>query len=227
MTVAFRDVRLPLSGFDLRIDGELAPGWTGLVGPSGAGKTSLLELIAGFRRPSGGTIAIGGRVVIDAASRANVPPRRRGVGYVTQDETLFPHLSVRGNLLYGAGRAGGASPRLEEVVSVLALEPLLDRPVTNLSGGEKRRAALARALLSGPELLLLDEPLTGLDSPLRDQVIASLKAIHARFPVPTIYVAHNPEEVLALCDHVLVLALGRVERRGVPREVLRKEEASP
>ena len=227
MTVAFREVRLPLSGFDLWIDGELAPGWTGLVGSSGAGKTSLLELIAGFRRPSEGSIAIHGRVVFDAAARTMVPPRRRGVGYVTQDETLFPHLSVRRNLLYGAPRGDGASPGFDEVVAVLGLQPLLDRPVTNLSGGEKRRAALARALLSGPELLLLDEPLTGLDSPLRDQVIGSLKAIHSRFPVPTIYVAHNPEEILALCDEVLVLALGRVERRGFPGEIFRGSEALP
>ena len=220
MTVELRQVRLPLSGFDLRIDASLAPGWTGLVGPSGAGKTSLLELIAGFRAPSEGTIAFGSRVVFDSRSGTRVPPRSRGVGYVTQDETLFPHLSVRGNLRYGSGRARRSAPSEADVVSVLALEPLLERSVTHLSGGEKRRVALGRALLSGPELLLLDEPLTGLDSPLRDQVIVSLKAIHSRFPVPTVYVAHNPEEVLALCDEVLVLSRGRVERRGKPGDIL-------
>jgi molybdate transport system ATP-binding protein len=220
VTVALREVRLPLSGFDLCVDGEFARGWTGLVGPSGAGKTSLLELIAGLRRPVEGSIAIHGRVVFDASRREEVPPRRRGVGYVTQDETLFPHLSVRGNLLYGDRRSGSVSPGFERIVSLLGIEPLLERTVTTLSGGEKRRIALGRALLSGPELLLLDEPLTGLDSPLRDQVIGSLKAIHSQFPVSTIYVAHNTEEVLALCDEVLVLARGRVERRGAPREVL-------
>lgn len=227
MSVALRSVRFPLSGFDLDVDAELPPGWTGLVGPSGAGKTSLLELIAGFRRPSGGSIAIHGRIVFDASARTMIAPRSRGVGYVTQDETLFPHLSVRRNLLYGAPRGGGISPGFGEVVGVLGLEPLLDRAVTRLSGGEKRRVALARALFSGPRILLLDEPLTGLDSPLRDQVISSLKAIHSRFPVPTIYVAHNPEEVLALCDEVLVLARGRVERRGIPGEIFRGGEAAP
>jgi molybdate transport system ATP-binding protein len=235
VTVSLQGVRLPLSGFDLRVDGELARGWTGLVGPSGAGKTSLLELIAGLRSPAEGRIAIDERVVFDASKRRTVPPRSRGVGYVTQDETLFPHLSVRGNLLYGNRRSGSASPGFERVVSLLGIESLLERSVTALSGGEKRRVALGRALLSGPGLLLLDEPLTGLDSPLRDQVIGSLKAIHSQFPVPTIYVAHNPEEVLALCDEVLVLARGRVERRGAPREVLslllreslKSEEISP
>ena len=220
MTVLLREVRLALSEFDLRIDGELARGWTGLVGRSGAGKTSLLELIAGLRRPVEGRITIDGRVVFDASRRAAVPPKGRGVGYVTQDETLFPHLSVRGNLLYGDRRGGGALPGFQRVVSILGIESLLDRSVTTLSGGEKRRVALGRALLSGPELLLLDEPLTGLDSPLRDQVIGALKAIHSQFPVSTIYVAHNPEEVLALCDEVLVLSRGRIERRGSPRDVL-------
>ncbi|MGH9442955.1 MAG: ATP-binding cassette domain-containing protein [Thermoanaerobaculia bacterium] len=220
MSVAFRGVRLPLAGFDLRVDGELGKGWTGVVGPSGAGKTSLLELVAGFRDPSEGTIAIRGRVVVDASARTRISSRSRGVGYVTQDETLFPHLSARGNLLYGAGRAGPSSPGLERVVSLLALEPLLDRAVTNLSGGEKRRVALARAILSGPDLLLLDEPLTGLDSPLRDQVMGSLKAIHSQFPVPAIFVAHNPEEVATLCDEVIVLSRGAVRFRGDPGEVL-------
>jgi molybdate transport system ATP-binding protein len=219
VTVSLRGVRLPLSGFEVEVDGDLAQGWTGLIGPSGAGKTSLLELIAGFREPSQGTITIHGRVVFDSSSRTMVPPKKRGVGYVTQDETLFPHLSVRANLAYGVRRRGSAAPGFERIVSLLALRPLLERSVTTLSGGEKRRVSLARALLSNPELLLLDEPLTGLDSPLRDQVIGSLKTIHSQFPVPTIYVAHNPEEVLALCDEVLVLERGRIQRRGTPESI--------
>jgi len=219
VSVSLRKVRLPLSTFDLQVDGELARGWTGLVGPSGSGKTSLLELIAGLRSPVEGAIAIHGRVVFDASRRMAAPPRSRGVGYVTQDDTLFPHLSVCGNLLYGKRRSGSESPGFERVVSLLGIGPLLDRSVTTLSGGEKRRVALGRALLSGPGLLLLDEPLTGLDSPLRDQVIGSLKTIHSQFPVPTIYVAHNPEEVLALCDEVLVLERGRIQRRGTPASI--------
>ena len=219
MTVELRGVCLSLTGLALEVDIEIARGWTGLFGPSGAGKTSLLETIAGFRRPESGSLRIDGETVFDARTGLDAPPRARGVGYVTQDETLFPQFSVRGNLAYGARRAGTVSPGFGRVVDLLGLGPLVDRSVTNLSGGEKRRVALARALLSGPRLLLLDEPLTGLDSPLRDQVIASLKAIHAQFPVRTIYVAHNPEEVLALCDEVLVLERGRVRRRAAPREL--------
>ncbi len=223
MTVSLRGVELPLSGFDLLADAELASGWTGLVGPSGSGKTSLLELIAGLRMPRRGSIAIQGRAVFDSDRRIAVPPRARGVGYVTQDDTLFPHLSVRKNLAYGDRRNADASPGFDRVVALLGIGPLLDRTTPMLSGGEKRRVALGRALLSGPELLLLDEPLTGLDSPLRDQVIASLRAIHSQFPVPTIYVAHNPEEILALCDEVLVLERGRIQRRGAPRDLMARE----
>jgi molybdate transport system ATP-binding protein len=227
VTVSLEGVVAPLSTFDLRVDADLASGWTGLVGPSGAGKTSILELIAGLRSPSEGSITIHGRAVFDSSRRLSVAPKGRRVGYVTQDDTLFHHLSVRKNLCYGDRRDAGASPGLDRVAALLGIESLLDRTVPTLSGGEKRRVALGRALLSGPELLLLDEPLTGLDSSLRDQVIASLKAIHSRFPVSTIYVAHNSEEILALCDEVLVLERGQIERRGAPSEVLSRNAVTP
>ena len=217
MTVAIANLRLALPEFELRVDGELASGWTGLVGPSGAGKTSLLEMIAGFREPDAGTIAIDGAVVADPGRGVSAPARRRGIGYVTQDDTLFPHRSVRGNVAFG----GASEPAdLPLVVSRLGIAALLDRSVRNLSGGEKRRVALARALLARPRLLLLDEPLTGLDPASRASVIAALRAVHDGFRTPTIYVAHNREEILALCDDVLVLARGRVERRGAPGDVL-------
>jgi len=219
MTVSLKGVRLSLPEFELEVTAELARGWTGLVGPSGAGKTSLLEVIAGFRRPDEGSIAIHGQRVFDAGEGIDVSPRRRHVGYVTQDDTLFPHRRVRGNLAYGARRAGDSSPKFQRVVSLLSLERLLERGVGSLSGGEKRRVALGRALLSGPRLLLLDEPLTGLDAASRDQVIASLKALHAQFPMPTVYVAHHAEEVIALCDEALVLDRGRIRRRDTPRAI--------
>jgi molybdate transport system ATP-binding protein len=220
MTVAIADLRLALSEFELRVDGELASGWTGLVGPSGAGKTSLLEIVAGFRAPDAGRIAIDGVVVADPARGTFAPPRARRIGYVTQDDTLFPHRSVRGNLAFAAhGRATDAAG-LGLVVSRLGLASLLERSVRTLSGGEKRRVALGRALLARPRLLLLDEPLTGLDPASRASMIAALRAVHDEFRTPTIYVAHNPEEIVALCDDVLVLVRGRVERRGKPREIL-------
>ncbi|HET7451883.1 MAG TPA: ATP-binding cassette domain-containing protein, partial [Thermoanaerobaculia bacterium] len=214
------DLRLALPEFELRVDGELASARTGLVGPSGAGKTSLLEMIAGFRAPDAGTIAIDGTVVADPARGVAAPPRARRVGYVTQDDTLFPHRSVRGNVAFATGGRASDSADLPLVVSRLGIASLLDRSVRNLSGGEKRRVALARALLARPRLLLLDEPLTGLDPASRASVIAALRAVHDDFRTPTIYVAHNREEILALCDDVLVLARGRVERRGAPGDVL-------
>jgi molybdate transport system ATP-binding protein len=220
VTVVLSGVRLALPAFVLEVEEELASGWTGLVGPSGAGKTSLLELIAGFRRPDSGAIAIHGTPVFDARRRLDVPARNRGIGYVTQDDTLFPHRPVRDNLDYGTRRPGAQTADLARIVSLLSLEGVLDRSVTTLSGGEKRRVALARALLSRPRLLLLDEPLTGLDATSRDEVIASLRSIHATFPTPTIYVAHSPEEVLALCDEAIVLDGGRIRRRGSPRSIV-------
>jgi molybdate transport system ATP-binding protein len=220
MTVEIARLRLALSEFELRLDGELASGWTGLVGPSGAGKTSLLEMIAGFRAPDAGTIAIDGAVVADPERGLLAPPRGRGIGYVTQDDTLFPHRSVRGNVTFAMRHRAAESADLPHVASRLGIASLLDRSVRTLSGGEKRRVALARALLARPRLLLLDEPLTGLDPASRGSVIASLRAVHDDFRTPTIYVAHNREEILALCDDVLVLERGRVARRGSPREVL-------
>jgi molybdate transport system ATP-binding protein len=219
VTVSLSGVTLSLVEFDLEADGEVARGWTGLVGPSGAGKTSLLEMIAGFRAPGRGAIAIEGDVVFHAEQRIDVAPRRRGIGYVTQDDTLFPHRTVRDNLSYGMARAGNAASELERTAALLSVDSLLERPVTTLSGGEKRRVALARALLSRPRLLLLDEPLTGLDPVSRDRVMGSLRLIHREFPMPTIYVAHNPEEILGLCDDALVLERGRIRRRDTPRKI--------
>jgi molybdate transport system ATP-binding protein len=219
VTVSLSGVTLSLVEFDLEADGEVARGWTGLVGPSGAGKTSMLEMIAGFRAPERGAIAIDGEVVFHAGQRIDVPPRRRGIGYVTQDDTLFPHRTVRDNLAYGMRRRGDAAPELERTAALMSVDALLERPVTTLSGGEKRRVALARALLSRPRLLLLVEPLTGLDSVSRDRVMASLRLVHRELPMPTIYVAHNPEEILGLCDDALVLDRGRIRRRDTPRAI--------
>jgi len=219
VTVSLAGVTLSLAEFELEADGELARGWTGLVGPSRAGKTSMLEMIAGFRAPGRGSIAIDGELVFQAKRGIDVPPRRRGIGYVTQDDTLFPHRTVRDNLAYGMPRRGTAAPELERTAALVAVDALLERPVTTLSGGEKRRVALARALLSRPRLLLLDEPLTGLDPASRDRVMASLRLIHRELPMPTIYVAHNPEEILGLCDDALVLDRGRIQRRDTPRAI--------
>jgi molybdate transport system ATP-binding protein len=206
MSLIVRDLVLPLVPFTLDVSVELSARTTGLYGPSGAGKTTLLELIAGVRRPQSGLIELNGRVVCGDA--IFVPPRLRRVGYVPQDDALFPHLSVRQNVFYGA-----ATDRAGEVVDVLEIAPLLDRGVKRLSGGERKRVALARALLSNPEMLLLDEPLAGVDVPLRDRVLEYLVRIRDQFSIPTIYVTHQMDEVRAICEELVVLERGRVEGR--------------
>jgi molybdate transport system ATP-binding protein len=175
-----------------------------LYGPSGAGKTTLLELIAGIHRPRSGRIEMDGRVVYGAG--VWVPPRHRRVGYVPQDDGLFPHLSVRQNIFYGAPANGDSG----DVIDVLEIGSLLDRGVRRLSGGERKRVALARALLTRPEVLLLDEPLAGVDLPLRDRVLGYLVRVRDEFPVPTVYVTHHMQEVEAICEEIVVLERGRV-----------------
>lgn len=207
-------VRLRYPAFELRVDAEVREKVVALHGPSGAGKTSLLDLIAGLSRPEEGRIEVGGRVLTDASRGAFVPARHRHVGYVPQGQALFPHLTVRRNLLYGhhaRGAARGVS--FDRVVATLELRPLLDRGVAGLSGGEKQRVALGRALLSSPRILLLDEPLTGLDPALKSRVLPFLRVVREEFEVPILYVTHQVDEVLALCDRVLRMEGGRIVTR--------------
>lgn len=201
MSVVLTDVLLPLAHFTLDVSMKLDAPSTALFGPSGAGKTSLLELIAGIRAPQSGTIELAGRDV------THLPARDRRVGYVPQDDALFPHMTARRNIAYGAQEDAAA------VVEVLEIGALLDRNVRLLSGGERKRVALARALVTRPAVLLLDEPLAGVDAALRDRVLQYLRSVRAAFPVPTIYVTHQMEEVRAICDEVVVLESGRVVRR--------------
>ena len=205
MSVVLRDIVLPLAGFTLEVSLELDAPTTALYGPSGAGKTSLLEVIAGLR-PARGRVELHGRDL------THLPPRLRRIGYVPQDDALFPHMSVRQNMFYGA-RAGEHG-----VIDVLDIRPLLERRVQQLSGGERKRVALARALLSEPDLLLIDEPLSGVDIALRDRVLEYLLRARHSFPVPAIYVTHQREEVEAICDEIVHLERGRVvERQAVAR----------
>jgi molybdate transport system ATP-binding protein len=217
-----REIRLPLAPFTLEVDATVTAEVTALFGPSGSGKTSLLDLIAGLRRAPSAVIELGGRVLTDTRKRREVPSRDRRIGYVPQDGALFPHLSVRGNLLYGVKKDRPARDpfTFEHVADVLEIGPFADRGIGQLSGGEKQRVALARALLSSPELLLLDEPLAGLDRPLRERILLYLRRVREEFGVPMLYVTHQPDEVMALCDEVLLLEAGRIIGRGAPGEVL-------
>jgi molybdate transport system ATP-binding protein len=202
MTLVIRELLLPLAEFTLDVSAELSARATALYGPSGSGKTSLLESVAGLRRLQRGRIELHGRDV------TTLPSRLRRVGYVPQDDALFPHLSVRQNIFYGAREQG--DDVLDVLLDVLELRPLLDRGVKTLSGGERKRVALARALVTKPEILLLDEPLAGVDAALRDRVLQYLVRVRDEFPIPTIYVTHQMAEVEAICEEMVVLERGRV-----------------
>ncbi|MES1241552.1 MAG: ATP-binding cassette domain-containing protein [Acidobacteriota bacterium] len=223
MKLVLKDVRCPLAHFTLALDVEITRPVTALFGPSGAGKTTVLDLIAGLRRSPSAFVELDGRVLTDTAAGREVPARDRHVGYVPQDGALFPHLSVRGNLLYGSKEKRDAA--LDRVTGVLDIGHLLDRRIGGLSGGERQRVALARALLSSPRLLLLDEPLASLDEELRTRVLAHLKRVRDELKVPMLYVSHSRSEVVELCEEVLILERGAIRGQGDPRALLTREPA--
>ncbi|SFK40472.1 molybdate transport system ATP-binding protein [Lysobacter sp. cf310] len=178
-----------------------------LVGDSGAGKTSLLHAIAGLLRPQRGRIEIGGRCLFDAQAGIDLPAHRRRIGYVFQDARLFPHLDVRRNLLYGLRGEARVAPRfqLQAIVELLGIGALLPRSTAGLSGGEMQRVALGRALLSQPQILLLDEPLSMLDMNRRDELLPYLQRVRDEVALPMIYVSHYPDEVRRIADEVHIV----------------------
>ena len=224
MKLELRKVSLPLSGFVLEIDTEMTAARTGIFGPSGAGKTSLLETIAGLREASCEAIRFNETLFADR--ERTMPVRQRRIGYVPQDDSLFPHLEVRRNLLYGRPReARDPAFSFEHVTRFLEIEPLLERGVQKLSRGERQRVTIGRALLAEPRLLLLDEPLTGLDRKLRENILEQLKNLPNEFNLPMLYVTHDRAEARALCDEVLLLERGQIVRRGPPDGLLGAEGA--
>jgi len=195
---------------------------TALFGPSGSGKSSIIEMIGGLRMPDKGYIAVGGETLFDSATALTLPPERRGIGVVFQDLLLFPHKNAEGNLRYGMRRARRDGPEihLERVAEVLELDALLDRPISALSGGERQRVALGRALLSRPRLLLMDEPLAALDDRLKLRALTYIERIVNEWTIPVVYVSHSQAEVRRLADYVVVLDAGRVIASGPPSEAL-------
>ena len=189
-----------------------------LFGPSGSGKTSALEAVAGLRTPRQGRIAVNGHVLFDSERHVNTPVRHRRTGYVPQDILLFPHLNVRENVTYGMRE--GTRPDLRVLVDLLELSTLMDRRVGSLSGGERQRVAMARALYSGPDVLLLDEPLAAVDLPRRRRIVDALLGIRDELSVPLIYVTHLPEEALAVADWAVLIDNGRIAASGSPRDVM-------
>ena len=194
------------------IDVNIPSGVTALFGRSGAGKSTVIHAVAGLLKPNRGRIVLKGEVLFDRASGVVQPPDRRHLGVVFQDGRLFPHRSVRGNLLYGA-RGPSAAP-LDAVVSLLDLAPLLDRRPASLSGGERQRVAIGRALMTSPRLLLMDEPLASLDTVRKAEVLPYLGRLTRELDVPVLYVTHMVDEIFELADSLLVMADGRVVADG-------------
>ena len=204
-------IQKQLEAFALQVSFVLAShGITVLWGASGSGKTTLLQCLAGLLRPDAGRIACREAVWFDAERGVCLAPERRRLGYVFQDVRLFPHLSVRSNMLFGRRFRGPSGVSFEDVVALLGLGRLLRRTPSDLSGGEKQRVAVGRALLACPELLLMDEPLTGLDRGKREEIMAYVKAIPERFGVPILYVTHSDAERRFLADRVLNLEDGKL-----------------
>lgn len=219
MKLELRQITLPLAAFRLEVDYVLTQPVTGLSGSSGAGKTSLLEIIAGLRRPAAGRVMFEERILTDSPAGKYLPPWRREIGYVPQDQALFPHLNVERNLLYAQEVRGGKpdADLKNRVVEMLEIGPLLTRGIADLSGGERGRVALGRALMSRPRLLLLDEPLAHLDDRLRARALDYLKAAAVQFGLPMIFVSHSAAELKAICGEVLHMEHGRLVPPGLPQ----------
>jgi molybdate transport system ATP-binding protein len=201
-----------------------ASGVTAIFGPSGCGKTSVARCLAGLQHLAGSFCAIDGEVWQDDHSFRR--PHTRPIGYVFQEASLFPHLSVRRNLLYGAPAAAADGIAFDEVIELLGLVQLLDRSPQNLSGGERQRAAIGRALLSQPKLLLMDEPLSALDRLTKDEILPFLERLHARLSLPVIYISHDMMEIERLADHLVLMRNGKVIGSG-PLPVLQSDPALP
>jgi molybdate transport system ATP-binding protein len=187
-----------------------------LFGPSGSGKTSALEAVAGLRTPRRGRIVVNGHLLFDSERHVNTPVRHRRIGYVPQDILLFPHLNVRENVTYG--RRPANRPDLPLLIEMLELSALMDRRVGLLSGGERQRVAMARALYSGPDVLLLDEPLAAVDLPRRRRIVDALLGIRDELAIPLIYVTHLPEEALTVADWAVLIDNGRIAAAGPPKD---------
>lgn len=216
------DVALARPGFALAVAFDSPGGVTALFGRSGAGKSTIAGLLAGLVRPDRGRILVGDEVLVDTAAGIFVPPHRRRIGSVFQDGRLFPHLTVRQNLLYGAwfqGRRASGQP-LTDLVDLLGIGPLLDRRPATLSGGEKQRVAIGRALLMGPRLLVLDEPLAALDQARKDEILPYLERLRDETRLPMVYVSHSRDEVVRLADQLVMIEAGKVVASGPIGEVM-------
>jgi molybdate transport system ATP-binding protein len=222
------NVRKSFGAFSLEVVSTVAGERIGIFGPSGGGKSTLVGMLAGLVKPDNGEIELDGDTLFSSARRIDLSPAKRRIAMVFQQHELFPHLNVRHNLLYGHKRCAPENRRihLDRLIEVLQIGPLLERNVNNLSGGEKQRVAIGRAVLSNPRLLLMDEPLSALDDTLRFQIIDHLKAVSSEFGIPYLFISHSLLEMRLMADEVLGIEGGRVTGCGSPEELARQRLGS-
>jgi len=227
MTIEAR-FRIDQGGFVLDADLSLpSQGVSSLFGPSGCGKTTLLRAIAGLEHHRGGFLKVGDMTWQEGG--LFVPPHQRPLGYVFQESSLFPHLSVRRNLEYGVRRVAQSERRvsLEQAIELLEIGPLLERKPDTLSGGERQRVAIARALAVSPRLLLMDEPLASLDVNRKQEILPYIESLHRELDIPVIHVSHSPDEVACIADHLVLLEAGRVVASGDVHELFTRLDLPP
>lgn len=222
-------IRHRLGGFSVDAAFSAPKGVTALFGRSGAGKTTVINAVAGLLNPDAGRILVNGDVLLDTESGVAVPTYRRRVGYVFQDARLFPHLTVRQNLNYGRwfARLGSGGAEFDRIVALLGIEPLLERRPGKLSGGEKQRIAIGRALLAGPRMLLMDEPLAALDDARKAEILPYLELLRDDIKIPILYVSHAVPEVAQIATTIVAMADGRVVRQGPAGQILADPDAFP
>ena len=215
-------IQLRQGGFSLDVSVETEAQAVAIVGPSGSGKTTMLDAVAGLRRPDAGLIQVGPKILFNSHNGINLPPHERRVGYVPQDLALFPHLTVQQNVLYGVSNSA-TEEQGRPVLEILEIQELLSRTTDGLSGGERQRVALARALMARPRILLLDEPLAALDVAFRDRILPYLDRVREELKIPMIYVSHVPDEISRIADWVIRLDAGQVVGSSVPTEAFGSE----
>ena len=215
-------IRKSYPGFELEVSSSFSDGITAIFGPSGSGKSTTLNCIAGLTTPDEGEIVLASRHLYSSSRKLNLPPEQRRVGYVFQESLLFPHYSVRDNILYGYKLTPPERREIDvdQVTALLELGPLMDRRPASLSTGERQRVALARALATSPDLVLMDEPLGSLDMGLRGRILRYLKELHHNLAIPMVYVSHSISEVLAIANRAMVISQGKQLAFDEPRKVL-------